>query len=73
MNDLRFKMKIEALATAAVMIDEIAAGGLTNEHLGISEKEFEVFLSECLKLGKRLNKQAIRLLEKRRDKQEQSQ
>ncbi|RZF53670.1 hypothetical protein EXE30_06760 [Acinetobacter halotolerans] len=73
MKDLRFNMKIEALTTAAVMIDEISAGGLTNEHLGLSEEEFQVFLSECSKLGKSLNKQAIRLLKKRRDNQEQSQ
>ncbi|QXR26992.1 hypothetical protein [Acinetobacter junii] len=73
MKELRFRMKIEALTTAAVMIDEISAGGLTNEHLGISEEEFEVFLSECSKLGRSLNRQAIRLLEKRKDKREQSQ
>ncbi|MFW2055771.1 hypothetical protein F4U02_08850 [Acinetobacter haemolyticus] len=73
MNELRFLMKIEALTTAASLIRDIAEGGLTYEDTDLTEEEFEVFLSECSKLGKSLNKQSIRLLEKRRDKLEQSQ
>ena len=73
MKNLRFQMKIEALTTAAAMIEEISGGGLSCDDLNVSEEEFQVFLSECSKLGKRLNKQAIRLLEKHKAKLEQSQ
>ncbi|NUG21185.1 hypothetical protein [Acinetobacter lactucae] len=64
MKVLRLKMKIEALTTAAAMIEEIAGGGLTNDDLEITEKEFEVFLSECSKLGKSLSKRAARIYQK---------
>jgi hypothetical protein len=64
MKQFRQLMKIEALTTAASMIEDIASGGLEREDLDFTQEEFRIFLSECSKLGRKLNRQAERLQSK---------
>lgn len=61
MDKLRILMRIESLTTAAAMIDELDGGGLTVDDTGLTEKAYEIFLSENRKLAKRLNRQASKL------------
>lgn len=46
------------------MIEDIASGGLEREDLDFTQEEFRIFLSECSKLGRKLNRQAERLQNK---------
>ncbi|WP_457971078.1 hypothetical protein [Acinetobacter calcoaceticus] len=61
MKQFRQLMRIEALTTAASLIEEIASGGLESDDLDFTQEEFRIFLSECSKLGRKLNRQAERL------------
>ena len=64
MNALRVRMKIEAIQTASSMVESIHEGGMDRYDLNMTEEEFYVFISECSKLSKKLDKESEKLLNK---------
>lgn len=58
LSELRKHWRMEALTTAAMLID---MHGGTDAMIDLSEKDREIFDDECKKLAKKLNKQAEKL------------
>lgn len=63
LGDQRRRMRIQALETAAQYISSMENGGATPDELVKDVQDYDIYVEECEKLGKKLELMAEKLRE----------